>query len=215
MKPIDSPMQDNTSNTSTQTESALTPNEFLRLGREDIEHLIDESFPSSAGKPSFEPELYSASSSTLLQQMKEWKREYTAKSDERKTITNWVVLSLAVAAIVLTVILTGGVTQIAALVFTLTVMAVISFYWFFGRVWRWEAKRYAENVQFAENAVEKVRNRRAKEWVTARYELPAYNVEWAEFSDFYIDGRAYRWAELEDGHFVVQLAATGEEPPQL
>lgn len=196
------------------TPDELTPNGFLRLNKSEVEEAIARSLPVSESEM-FVPARYSPEASSVLKQVKQWKNDYVSKSQERKQILNWVIPLILIGPGLIAVIATGGVTPVAAITFTVTAMVAIGFLWFFGRVWRWEAKQFEKNVTYADKAVESIRNERARAWAATRYELDNQGIEWAEFSNFYINHRAYRWKEVQEGEFIITDVETGNEAPRI
>lgn len=194
----------------------LTPNEFLRLSKDQVEDMFEETLPQSKGKPSFEPSLYSPVTNPMLLQVKKWKAESTAKATERRAILNWVIPMLFVGPGLISIILSGGWAKSTSIVITTGAVLIISYLWFFGRIWAWEAKRYETNVANAEGAITRITNKRAREWAEVRYDMNTDQVEWNEFSNFYIEGKGYRWKEQEEtGQFILVEADTDQEVPLL
>lgn len=193
---------------------SLTAHDFLRLDREAIEDIFATEMPTSVGQPYFRPSQYTHIKNETLDQMKKWKIESTGKAAERKSILNWVTPIVLLGPGTVSLI-AQGLTVLTSTLYTVFAMLVISYFWFFGRVWRWEAKTFAANVEAAEKAIEKIRQKRAQEWAEARYDIDTRNVEFTEFSNFYIDGRAYRWKEVEDESFIIVNVTTEEEVPLL
>jgi hypothetical protein len=146
--------------------------------------------------------------------MKSWKLAYVAKAAERRSILNFAVPIFLIGPGLVSIIM-GGFTHLTAILFSGGTVLIVGLLWFFGRIWAWESKRYDENTETAAKAVEKTRNRRAQEWAEYRYDMNTDYIEWAEFSDFYVEGTAYRWKEKEEGRFVIIEVETGQEPPLL
>lgn len=207
-------MQSNSPEPNNNVHDELTPNDFLRLSKNEVDETIAHSLPMLEGEM-FIPALYAPEASSVLVKAKQWKNDNISKSLERKQVLNWIVPLTLVGPGMIAVIATGGVTPIAAITFTLTSMITIAFLWFFGRVWRWEAKQFDKNITYADKAVERIRNERARSWAAKRYELDCEEVEWTEFSNFYINYRAYRWREVEEGQFIITDVETENEVPLI
>lgn len=198
------------------SDQALTPNEFIRLDKGEIEDLFEQALPQSKGKSYFDPSLYNPVTNTTLVEMKKWKAESTAKAAERKAILNWIIPLVLIGPGLVSMILAGGWSKPTSIILTGCAVAVITYLWFFGRIWAWERKRFERNVGYAESAFKKVQKTRAMEWAEERYDINTDYVEWSESSNFYITGKAYQWKELPvDGHYVIVEVETVEEPPLL
>jgi hypothetical protein len=194
----------------------LTPNEFLRLNKDQVEGIFEETLPQSKGKPFFVPSLYNAVTDPMLTQIKKWKAESTAKAAERKAILNWVIPMLFIGPGLISIILAGGWAKHTSIVITTGAVLIISYLWFFGRIWAWERKKYEANVAHAESAFTRITDKRAREWAESRYDMNTDHVEWNEFSNFYIEGKGYRWKETgEEGQFILVESETDEEVPLL
>lgn len=194
----------------------LTPNEFLKLSKDQVEGIFEETLPKSKGEPSFVPSLYNPVTNPTLTQFKKWKAESTAKATERKAILNWIIPMLFVGPGLISMILSGGWAKSTSIIISTGAVLIISYLWFFGRIWAWEAKKYETNVANAEGAIARITNKRAREWAEARYDMNTDQVEWNEFSNFYIEGKGYRWKEQEEtGQFVLVEAETDQEVPLL
>lgn len=198
------------------SDESLTPNEFLRLNKSEIEDIFEESLPPSKGKAYFEPGLYDKITNPTLTTVKKWKAASTAKAEERKAILNWIIPFLFIGPGLISIIVAGGWSKPTSFIMTGGAVLIISYLWFFGRIWAWEAKRYANNVTYAESALTKTLNGRAREWAEERYDLNTDYIEWSASSNFYIEGMGYRWKELpENGHFRIFEVETGIEAPLL
>lgn len=194
----------------------LTPDEFLRLNKDQVEGIFEETLPQSKGKPFFVPSLYNPVTDPMLVQIKKWKADSTAKASERKAILNWIIPMLFVGPGLISMILSGGWAKSTSIVITVGAILIISYLWFFGRIWAWERKKYESNVANAESAFTRITHKRAREWAAARYDMNADQVEWNEFSNFYIEGKGYRWKEIgEEGKFILVESETDEEVPLL
>jgi hypothetical protein len=201
---------------SNMSDESLTPNEFLKLKKGDIEGIFEESLPQSKGKPYFEPGLYNKLYDPTFQEMKRWKVEYTAKAAERKSILNWILPLVVLGPGLLTIIMAGGWAKSTSIVLTISAVAVVTYLWFFGRIWAYESKNFERNVEDAERAVDNTQDRRARDWAESRYDIRTEQIEWSEFSNFYIEGIGYRWKELpEDGKYIIAEVETEKEPPLL
>lgn len=197
------------------SDDQLTPNEFLRLNKSEIEDLFEKVVPQSKGKPDFAPNDYIEPAKPVLAKIKKWKLAYVAKATERKSILNWVVPLLLVGPGLISII-AGGFTHLTAILFSGGTVLIVGVLWFYGRIWAWESKHYEENTENAERSMNRVIQKRAKEWAEARYDMNTEYIEWSEFSNFYIEGKAYRWKEQEqDGHYLIVEVDTDEEVPRL
>lgn len=194
----------------------LTPNEFLRLNKDQVEGIFEETLPPSKGKPFFVPSLYNPVTDPMLTQIKKWKAESAAKAAERKAILNWVIPMLFIGPGLISIILAGGWAKHTSIVITTGAVLIISYLWFFGRIWAWERKKYESNVAHAESSFTRITDKRAREWAEARYDMNTDQVEWNEFNNFYIEGKGYRWKELgEEGQFLLIETETEKEVPLL
>lgn len=196
-------------------DGSLTPEEFLRLKKSDIEALFEETLPASTGKDYFEPDLYDKRTDPLLTKMKKWKADSTAKGAERKSILNFVIPAMFIAPGLISIIIAGGWAKHTSIVITVSAIITITYLWFFGRVWAWEAKNYQNNVEHAESALNRTTHNRAKAWATERYDINTDNIEWSQYSNFYIDGIGYLWKEYEDGKYRIYEVESGKEAPLL
>lgn len=198
------------------SDQALTPNEFLRLKKSDIEEIFEETLPQSKGKSYFEPLLYDKITNPTLAEMKRWKAEYTAKAAERKSILNWILPMIVVGPGLISIILAGGWSKPTSMILTGCAVSVVAYLWFFGRIWAYESKNYEKNVEAAERALEETLHRRAREFAEERYDMNTDQVQWANVSNFYIEGKAYRWKELPEGDkYILIESDTDTEVPLL
>lgn len=198
------------------SDPALTPNEFLKLKKNDIEDLFEETLPQSKGKPYFEPHLYDKLTDPTLAEMKQWKLAYVAKAAERKSILNWVLPIIVVGPGLISIILAGGWSKPTSMILTGCAISVVAYLWFFGRIWAYESKNFEKNTVEAERALEGTLHRRAREWAEERYDMNTDQIQWLHVSNFYIDGKAYCWKELPEGDkYFLADGETGLEVPLL
>lgn len=195
------------------TVESLSPNDFLRLEKADIDNMFQETMPPSEGESCFEPAKYSSLTNPLLLKMRGWKGDYMKKAVERRSILNYIVPALLLGPGTISLIIAAH-PMITAMIFTVGTMVILGFLWFYGRVWAWESKHYATNLTDAEKACERTKHQRAREWADARYDLPStQNIEWAEFSEFHINHRSYKWEEVEEGKFIIFDQQADKEAP--
>lgn len=198
------------------SDQALTPNEFLKLKKSDIEDIFDKNLPQSKGKPYFEPHLYNKITDPTLAEMKKWKLAYVAKAAERKSILNWVLPMIVAGPGLISIIMASGWAKSTSIIFTGCAVAVVAYLWFFGKIWAYESKNYEKNTEEAERALEDALHRRAREWAEERYDMDPAQVKWIHVSNFYIEGKAYRWKELPEGDkYILVEGETGTEVPFL
>lgn len=188
----------------------LTENEFLAMDRNDVHEMFDKATPHVTGQY-FTPEPMKPYNNELLVHLKNWKTNYMGKDATRKSIFNWVIPAF-IALPPLVSILLGWDIQISSAIFVATIMLSVAFIWFMGKIWTWEKKKWVENVEHAERAVDKVLDARAQEWAGNTYVMKNKNIGWTEFSDFYIDGVAYHWKEEEPNRYRLSFTETKEEP---
>lgn len=197
------------------SDEQLTPNEFLRLTKGDIDDIFENIVPESKGQPTFEPNRYVEPGKTFLTHAKKMKADNAAKAAERRSILNWAVPILLIGPGLISIIAAGW-SQLTAILFSGGAVVIIGFLWFFGRIWAWETKNFEKNVDHAERTLNRIVQERAKQWAETRYDINPELVEWTEFSNFYISGKGYCWREQDqEGHFLLYEADTENEVPTL
>lgn len=197
------------------SDESLTPDEFVKLKKDEVEGIFEKSLPAVNDEPYFVPGDYDPATNALLAQMKAWKMKNIERAAERKSILVFAVPSLLVGPGVISAIF--GNIILSAVFFTIGTMTVTTFMWIFGKLWSWETKQYEKNTETAEGAIARIRDKRAREWAEARYDMNTISVEWAEFRNLYIDGGTYRWKELpgEERHFILFDVDAEQEVPLI
>ena len=189
----------------------LTSDELLMLTEAELAQKIEETTPENADKEFFLPATMKPEKNPVLIEARRLSSVYRQKHTRKLKIQSFTIPAfiLLPAAFLLLVVHDA---ILAASWFTGSILVVLFYVSFGGRVTRWRLKRYERQVLTAEKESKNVVAVRANEWAKNRYVLPAGTLGWSEYSEVRLDNVAYTWEEVQDDKWQLREVETLKEP---
>ena len=198
------------------TTTNLTEDELLLLSKEELEKKVQEAVPAVTGE-AFTPDIMKPTENPIRVEVNHLKADWQRRS---KTV-----FKTQAAALPAFIVLPAGLffilpvdhATIPAFWFVGSIVLVLIYLWFTGRVSGWRKKTYETHAYTAEKESERIVLQRASEWARKRYVLPQGSIEWSAYgSEFRMGDRVFIWKEVEpvdglDG-YVIHEVETGQEP---
>lgn len=195
---------------------SLTGDELLLLSKKELEQKVQEAVPPVTGDV-FTPDIMRPIENTVRVEVNHLKADWQRKSKTVFKIQTAAIPSFVLLPSAAFFVLPVDHATIPAFWFVGSIIVVLMYLFFTGRVSGWRAKTFAAQAYTAERESERVVLQRASEWARKRYALPQGNVEWSAYgSEFRLGETVYIWEEVapvnELDAYVLQEVETGKEP---
>lgn len=195
---------------------SYTAEDFLLMKKEELAKTIRKATPKNPDPEYFKPNEVQPSLNLAFKDLKEAASAFRIRQKKVVKIQTFAIpafIFLPTIALFLFKVdprLTGS-------WFVFSLIAVIAYFTFVGKVTAFRSKRFAQHVVTADTETKNMVEFRAAEWARRRYVLPAGTIGWSAYGSEIRIGedreKVYEWVEPIEDHYRLNDLATGEEAP--